>query len=103
MEPPPPPGPPLPVGPPGMEPPPPPGPPPPVGPPGMEPPPPSGPPVTVPSPGAVDVVGVDVGVVINETDVVVVLLAGSLELLAPQPAPNTTIAEPPTIAASILA
>jgi len=47
-------------------------------------------------------VGVDSVVVTEETDVVLVLVVGSLELLLPQPAANTTSAEPPTMAARVL-
>jgi hypothetical protein len=90
MEPPPPPGPPLPVGPPGIEPPPPPGPPLPVGPPGTEPPP-------EVSPGTDDV-GAGAVLVVELVVVVVVVLL----LVEPPPPPHPTasasIATPPSSA-----
>jgi hypothetical protein len=103
----PPPGPPLPVGPPGMAPLPPPGPPPPVGPPGMAPPPPPGPPLPVRPPGTepppevspgadeVDAGVVLVAELVVGVVVVVLLLVEPPLLLPPQPTASTSIAAPP--------
>src|SRR5690348_2053214 len=107
MDPPPPPGPPLPVGPPGMEPPPPPGPPPPVGPPGIAPPPPSAPPPPVgppgtapPPPGAVVVAGAGVVIVVVADVVSDVVLVVVLSPSSPPPHPtaSTIAAAPPNTA-----
>ncbi|MDT5055672.1 MAG: hypothetical protein QOF66_4038 [Mycobacterium sp.] len=91
MEPPPPPGPPLPVGPPGTEPSPLPGPPLPVGPPGTEPPP-------EVSPGADDVGAGVVLVVELVVVVVVVLLLVEPPLPPPHPTASASIATPPSSA-----